>query len=149
MCQKVQSVPLEVFTDLAENDLLFIDSSHTVKTGGDVNYLFLEVFPRLRKGVVVHIHDIYLPYDYRRDADRTFLHWSETSLLHAFLICNEKVKIIACLSHLHYERKDVLRKIFPKYNPQEDLNGLSSERDKSLTSQVTKHFPSSIYIQVQ
>jgi hypothetical protein len=99
--------------------------------------------------VVVHIHDIFLPYDYQRDVDRTFLHWTETSLLHAFLICNEKVKIIACLSHLHYERKDVLRKIFPKYNPQEDLNGLFYERDKSLTSQATKHFPSSIYIQVQ
>ena len=53
------------------NDLLFIDSSHTVKAGGDVNYLFLEVLPRLRKGVIVHIHDIFLPYDYQRETCRT------------------------------------------------------------------------------
>nr|MCU0388523.1 class I SAM-dependent methyltransferase [Chitinophagaceae bacterium] len=87
----VQTVALDVFTNLGENDLLFIDSSHTVKTGGDVNYLFLEVLPRLKKGVIVHIHDIYLPYDYQPDALQSFLHWSETSLLRAFLIFNQKV----------------------------------------------------------
>src|SRR5258706_16043378 len=45
---------------------LFIDSSHTVRIGGDVNYLFLEVLPRLKPGVIVHVHDIFFPFDYRR-----------------------------------------------------------------------------------
>jgi predicted O-methyltransferase YrrM len=145
---KVQNVPFEVFTKLGENDLLFIDSSHTVKAGSDVNYLILEVLPRLRKGVIVHFHDIYLPYDYQRNVSRTFLHWAETSLLRAFLIFNEKVKIIACLSHLHYERQDVLREVFPEYNPQADVNGLSSEKYKPF-DQIPKHFPSSTYLQIQ
>lgn len=146
--QQVQAVPLEVFTELGQRDLLFIDSSHTVKPGGDVNYLILEVLPRLHTGVIVHFHDIFLPYDYQRDVYRTFLHWAETSLLHAFLIFNERIKIIACLSQLHYERKDVLQDVFPEYNPQPDVNGLSPETDKPFDP-TPEHFPSSIYIQIQ
>jgi hypothetical protein len=106
------------------------------------------VLPRLHKGVIVHFHDIFLPYDYQQDVDQTFLHWAETSLLHAFLISNERVKIIACLSHLHYERKDVLREVFPEYNPQADVNGLRPEKYKSFDP-ILEHFPSSIYIQIQ
>lgn len=148
VAQNVQTLPFDVFTDLGENDLLFIDSSHTVKAGGDVNYLILEVLPRLRKGVIVHVHDIFLPYDYQRNVCRTFLHWAETSLLRAFLISNEKVRIVACLSHLHYERKDVLKKVFPEYNPQTDVNGLASDKYAPF-EQNPEHFPSSIYLQIQ
>lgn len=72
--QQVQAVPFQVFTDLRKNDLLFIDSSHTVKPGGDVNYLILEVLPRLRSGVIVHFHDIFFPYDYQRNVLQTFFH---------------------------------------------------------------------------
>jgi hypothetical protein len=148
MAKPVQTIPLAVFTELGRNDLLFIDSSHAVKPGGDVNYLILEVLPRLRQGVVVHFHDIYLPYDYQRDVCRTFLHWTETALLHAFLIGNKKAKIVACLSHLHYERKDILREVFPEYDPQTDVNGLSPESYKAFDP-IPEHFPSSTYIQIQ
>ena len=65
--KKVEDVDLEFFSQLHSGDILFIDSSHTVKIGGDVNYLFLEVLPRLKPGVIVHIHDIFLPFEYRRD----------------------------------------------------------------------------------
>jgi predicted O-methyltransferase YrrM len=146
--QPVQTVPLEVFTNLTENDLLFIDSSHTVKPGGDVNYLILEVLPRLRKGVIVHFHDIFLPYDYQRDVCRTFFHWAETSLLRAFLIFNERVEILMCLSHLHYDRRDVLREVFPEYNPQADVSGMSSEKYEPFES-IPEHFPSSTYLKVR
>ncbi|MEH1967890.1 class I SAM-dependent methyltransferase [Nostoc sp.] len=146
--KQVQTVPIEIFTELGQNDLLFIDSSHTVKPGGDVNYLLLEVLPRLHQGVVVHFHDIFLPYDYQRDVCRTFHHWAETSLLHAFLLFNERVKILACLSHLHYECKNVLREVFPEYNPQAEINGLTPEKYK-LFDAIPEHFPSSIYIQIQ
>jgi predicted O-methyltransferase YrrM len=146
--QQVQKVPIEVFTALGENDLLFIDSSHTVKPGGDVNYLILEVLPRLHPGVVVHFHDIYLPYDYQRDVCQTFFHWAETSLLRAFLTFNEKAKIIVCLSHLHYENKDLLRKVFPEYNSQLDEDGLHPDTYKPFDP-IPEHFPSSIYILIQ
>ena len=60
--KKVQDIDLEFFLQLESGDILFIDSSHTVKIGSDVNYLFLEVLPRLRPGVIVHVHDIFLPF---------------------------------------------------------------------------------------
>ena len=146
--KKVQTVALTVFTELEENDLLFIDSSHTVKAGSDVNYLILEVLPRLQKGVIVHFHDIFLPYDFQRDVCQTFLHWAETSLLHAFLIGNKRVKVLACLSHLHYDKKNDLKDVFPEYTPQHDLNGLRPESYRPFEPS-TEHFPSSIYIQIQ
>lgn len=146
--EKVQTVPIKVFEKLADNDLLFIDSSHTVKPGSDVNYLILEIIPRLKPGVIIHFHDIFLPYDYQRQALNTFLHWTETSLLHAFLINNNNVRIIFCMSQLHYDKKDILKEIFPSYNPQQDKNGLSDARYKPF-DQIPQHFPSSIYIQTK
>ena len=144
--QPVQTIPVSVFRELGANDLLFIDSSHTVKPGGDVNYLILEVLPCLRSGVIIHFHDIFLPFDYPRSVLKTFLHfWAETSLLRAFLIFNEKVKIIFCLSQLHYDRGGVLAEVFPGYNPQPDVNGLADEE----IPPDGQHFPASIYIQMQ
>jgi len=145
--QPVQMVPLDVFTKLNKGDLLFIDSTHTVKVGGDVNYLILEVLPRLQQGVIVHLHDIYLPYDYQPSVLRTFYHWAETSLLHAFLIFNNRVDIIFCLTQFHHERKDVLKEVFPNYRPQKDLHGIRDEQYKAF-EQNPDHFPTSIYIQI-
>lgn len=148
LINKVQDVPLKFFNKLTENDLLFIDSSHTVKPGGDVNYIILEILPRLRKGVIVHFHDIYFPYDYQRDVLQTFYHWAETSLLRAFLIYNEKAGIIFCMSHLHYERQDALLEHFPEYRPQQDVNGLVDGIYEPFVPKVN-HFPSSIYFQIK
>ena len=60
----VQQIPSTFFEKLSKNDILFIDGSHVSKTGSDVNFLFLEVIPTLRKGVLIHIHDIFLPKEY-------------------------------------------------------------------------------------
>ena len=144
----VQKVPIETFSNLKENDILFIDSSHTVKPGGDVNYLFLEILPRLNPGVIVHVHDIYFPYDYPRTVLDSYLQWMETSLLRAFLIHNRKARIIFCLSHLHYDRQKALLDVFPEYQPQADESGLRVGAEHPFAEQKG-HFPSSIYFQVQ
>ncbi len=65
--RRVQDLPLKHFTDLQAGDLLFVDSSHVAKTDSDVNFLFFEVFPRLASGVLIHLHDIFLPHDYPPD----------------------------------------------------------------------------------
>ena len=82
----VQMVPLGVFESLECNDILFIDSSHVAKTGSDVNHLYFEVLPRLASGVLVHVHDIFLPHDYPPawviDENRS---WNEQYLLRAML----------------------------------------------------------------
>jgi len=58
---RVQDLPVEFFAELDENDILFIDSSHVVALNSDVCYEYLELLPRLRKGVIVHVHDILMP----------------------------------------------------------------------------------------
>jgi len=60
----LEQIPLESFDQLGENDILFIDSSHRAFENSDVTTFFLDVLPRLKPGVLVHIHDVYLPYDY-------------------------------------------------------------------------------------
>jgi predicted O-methyltransferase YrrM len=143
----VQRVPFDDgFSSLGKDDVLFIDSSHAVKPGSDVNYLLLEILPRLAPGVIVHVHDIYLPYDYPRHVLSTFFHWMETSLLRAFLTHNPKVEIIFCESMLHYDRPDALKEVFPEYRRQPDVDGIGTNRPFEFASD--DHFPSSIYLRI-
>ena len=141
----VQEVPLAMFERLDRGDLLFIDSSHVVKVGGDVNYLVLDVLPRLKPGVVVHFHDIYLPYDYPRDVLQTFYHGQETSLVRAYLIGNRAVRILFCLSQLHYERPAALRALFPEYDPEPSTDGVAPG---PAFAQTSLHFPSALYLEI-
>ncbi len=93
--KKVQEVPLEVFLTLEEDDILFVDSSHVVKAGSDVNHIVFEILPRLRKGVCIHFHDIFFPFElpshwilkYKR-------FWNESHLLRAFLMNNDSYEIV-------------------------------------------------------
>jgi Methyltransferase domain len=62
--QRIEQVPLERFQQLEADDVLFIDTSHVIKVQNDVEYELLHVLPLLQPGVVVHIHDIFTPYDY-------------------------------------------------------------------------------------
>lgn len=91
---KVQEVDLDLFTSLAAGDILFIDSSHTVKLGGDVWWEICEILPRLHRGVLVHIHDISLPKPYPKIYYDSQLLWMEQYLLQAFLIYNSYYEII-------------------------------------------------------
>jgi hypothetical protein len=92
--EEVQNVPLEVFQTLAAGDILFIDSSHVAKTGSDVNYLYLQVLPRLASGVYLHIHDIFLPWDYPYEwVVRERRNWNEQYLLQALLTGSRRLQI--------------------------------------------------------
>ena len=111
--KKVEDIDLEFFSQLDSGDILFIDSSHTVKIGGDVNYLFLEVLPRLKPGVIVHVHDIFLPFDYRRDwVMDEFRFWSEQYLLQAFLTFNSEFEVLIANSYLSYYHQRDLKATF-------------------------------------
>jgi predicted O-methyltransferase YrrM len=93
--QKVQEVRLDVFDALGSGDILFIDSSHIAKTGSDVNHLFFEVLPRLRAGVRIHIHDIFLPHDYPKNwvigENRS---WNEQYLVRALLMYSSAFRVV-------------------------------------------------------
>lgn len=60
----MENIELEYFSNLEDGDVLFIDSTHVSKMGSDVNYLFFEIIPRLKKGVYIHLHDIIYPFEY-------------------------------------------------------------------------------------
>ncbi len=110
----IEAVDLSVFQKLQAGDIFFIDTTHVVKIGGDVNYLFLEVLPRLNKGVIVHIHDIFLPHEYRQDWVMD-LHrfWTEQYLLQAFLILNNEFEVIFGNTYLANKYPAAMKKTFP------------------------------------
>jgi hypothetical protein len=116
LVSKVQSVSLNEFRNLAENDILFIDSSHVCKIGSDVQYEFLEILPRLAPGVMVHIHDIFLPEEYPETwVGEWYRFWNEQYLLQAFLSCNPDFEVLwggAWMRRNHSER---LEAVFPSY----------------------------------
>ena len=139
--KEAQKLSIETFLDLEEGDLLFIDSTHTVMPGSEVNFLILEILPRLKKGVYIHFHDIYFPYDYARDilSDALFFP-NESVLLHAFLVSNSNYRIAISLSMLHYSLPDKLKKCLPNYVPQANDLGLKIQNNPE------GNFPSSIYL---
>lgn len=91
--QKVQEVPLEFFATLNSGDLLFIDSSHVVKCGSDLQFLLFQVLPNLSKGVFVHFHDVFYPFDYPDWVLLEGRYWNEVYFLRAFLSYNSEWKI--------------------------------------------------------
>ncbi|HJU92333.1 MAG TPA: class I SAM-dependent methyltransferase [Pyrinomonadaceae bacterium] len=127
---EVQDVAFDTFQELSTNDVLFIDSSHVSKKDSDVDFLFLEVLPRLRQGVVIHIHDMTFPMPalpLEHFLFDTYLFWNEGALVRAFLSFNTNFRIGMCQSYLHYYKPDMLKTLVPIYNP-------------------NIHFPSSLWI---
>ena len=98
----VQDVDLDLFSQLQENDILFIDSSHVAKTGSDVNFILFDILPRLKKGVLIHFHDIFYPFEYPKKWALEGRSWNEAYLLKAFLSYNFKYKIILMNTFLEY-----------------------------------------------
>lgn len=112
----VQDVELELFDTLQANDILFIDSSHVVATGNDVVREYLEILPRLNPGVVIHVHDIFLPSDYPRNAVLNNLwFWSEQYLLQAFLSFNPKFEVLWGSSAMQSHCSWILEQCFPSW----------------------------------
>jgi predicted O-methyltransferase YrrM len=113
----VQDIPLETFDVLEKDDVLFIDSTHVMKTASDVTYEFLEILPRLKPGVIVHIHDIFWPFEYPTrwslDDNRS---WNEIYALRAFLAFNDAFEIIFFGDYFWRFHKDELVRNAPWLN---------------------------------
>lgn len=101
---KVQEVSPDYFEQLQKGDILFIDSTHVSKTGSDVNYIFFEILPRLRKGVWIHFHDIFYPFEYPKGWVYGGRNWNENYFLRAFLMHNKayKIRLFPHFLHLHH-----------------------------------------------
>ena len=93
--EKLEQTDTSIFEQLGENDILFIDSSHVLRAGNDVKILYLEVLPELKKGVVIHSHDVFLPYDYpRKWVIDQLAFWTEQYILQAFLCLNKEYEVL-------------------------------------------------------
>jgi predicted O-methyltransferase YrrM len=109
--QKVEDADPSIFTNLGQNDILFIDSSHMIRPQGDVLFEYLQLLPILKSGVLVHIHDIFTPNDYPDDTLNSHCFWNEQYLLEAFLCFNDKFKVLGAVNYLFkYHTKDFLDK---------------------------------------
>jgi hypothetical protein len=116
--KKVEDVEISFFSELGEDDILFIDSSHMIRPEGDVLFEYLELLPSLNKGVIVHVHDIFSPRNYLDDwltSDVKF--WNEQYLLEAFLTDNTSWKITGSLNCLHHNHYENLKAVCPFLSP--------------------------------
>jgi len=111
----VQDTPREIFTDLEANDVLFIDSSHVSKAGSDVNYLFFEILPILKPGVIIHIHDIGINFQYPFKWIEEGRAWNESYLLRAFLMNNKSYEIVLFNAQLYNRKLSYFQNYMPLY----------------------------------
>jgi hypothetical protein len=105
----VQEMDLAFFGKLQSGDILFVDSSHVSKCGSDVNFILFEILPRLNKGVLVHFHDIFYPFEYPKDWIFNGWNWNEDYILKAFLMYNNNFSIRIFSHYLHIYHKDVFK----------------------------------------
>lgn len=119
--QRVECCDKSLFQSLEENDILFIDSSHVIRPQGDVLFEFQEVIPTLKKGVLVHVHDIFTPRDYPAEwivkERRT---WNEQYLLETFLAFNPEFHVLLAANWLKHEHLSDLADACPVLLQQPD-----------------------------
>lgn len=120
----VESVDPAVFAELGANDILFIDSSHVLRIQNDVYREFIEILPRLAPGVLVHVHDIFLPREYPKTwiKDSHFF-WTEQYLLQAFLAFNSAFHVLFGACYMHLKHGEHLKRAFRSYDSASVLPG--------------------------
>lgn len=112
----VQSVPIDTFEQLEANDILFIDSTHVLKTGSDVAYELAHVLPALRPGVLVHFHDMFYPFEYPYSwAVVENRSWNELYAIRAFLTFNSRFSIVFFADMFMQLRRDLIARTAPKF----------------------------------
>lgn len=111
----IQQVDLSLFSRLEKNDILFIDSTHVIKTGSDVCCELFEILPSLKSGVLVHFHDVFWPFEYPKDwvlSDNRS--WNEIYGLRAFLMNNSDYEIIFFNDYFCKFFKQIVEQDYPK-----------------------------------
>ncbi|MFK8060755.1 MAG: class I SAM-dependent methyltransferase [Polaribacter sp.] len=106
---KVQNVSLNIFKNLNSGDILLIDSTHVAKTGSDVNFIIFNILPCLKKGVIIHFHDIFFPFEYPKEWVLNGYNWNEDYFIKAFLMYNKQFEIKLFADFLHKNHSAVFK----------------------------------------
>jgi hypothetical protein len=112
---KVQHVDLNVFRSLEAGDVLFLDTTHVSKMGSEIHYLAFKIFPLLKPGVVIHIHEIFYPFEYPASFYAEGKFWNEIYMWRAFLMHNKEYEILLFNSWLSKKHPEILRKHMPDF----------------------------------
>jgi len=111
-----QNVDKYLFIQLKEGDILSINSTHIIKTCSDVVFNILELLPMLQKGVIVHFHDIFYPFEYPyqwvMEDNRS---WNELYLLRAFLMYNDSFEILFFSDYFVKKNHELIAKRCPLF----------------------------------
>jgi hypothetical protein len=112
----IQQVPLSAFETLEAEDILFIDSTHVLRTGSDVCFELFEVLPRLASGVLVHFHDIFWPFEYPRlwavNENRS---WNELYAIRAFLTNNDDWRVVFFNDYFAKTERKLITASYPDF----------------------------------
>ena len=109
-----ENIDFNILDELEGNDILFVDNSHRILPNSDSMVFYLEILPRLKKGVIVHIHNIYLPYDYPQFMCDRF--YSEQYGLAMYLLANSKKYEPILPNYFIFEDKEISKQIEPIWN---------------------------------
>ncbi len=109
----LQDIDLNIFRELNYGDILFIDTSHVTKTGSEVNFILFELLPVLRKGVLIHFHDIFFPFEYPQKWVFSGRAWNEIYILRAFLQYNSNFEILLFNSYLEFKHIEWFKENMP------------------------------------
>ena len=112
---EVQNLDLSTYSELKENDILFIDSSHVIKIGSDLTTLIYSILPSLQKGVIIHIHDIWYPFEYPEKLLKEGRAWNEIYLIRSFLQFNSSFQILFYNSFIESTYKNLIDNCMPGY----------------------------------
>lgn len=127
--ERVERVDKALFASLQPNDILFIDSSHMIRTQGDVLCEFLEILPIVPVGVIVHIHDIFSPLDYPKEwLEGEVRFWNEQYLLEAFLSMNPHWQIVGAVNFLKHNHFAELKRTCPHLTPDREPGSFYIQR---------------------
>jgi methyltransferase family protein len=113
--KKIQDVSIEPFKNLNSNDILFVDTSHVLKIDSDLSKIIFSILPALNKGVLIHFHDIFWPFEYPKVIIDDGRLWNESYFLRSFLQYNDIFEILFFSSYLESFYKEVIVEKIPGF----------------------------------
>lgn len=114
----VRDIAASAFNELGPRDILFVDTTHTVHVASEVNHIVLRILPCLSPGVVVHFHDVFLPWEYPSEFILSHrCYWAEQYLLHAFLAQNPTYEVLFSAQAVVREESNTLNRFIPSFRP--------------------------------